>query len=111
MAKPDYRSDEAKAYRRIYKTARWQATRLGQLRAHPLCKRCLSRGKIATATVCHHVDKDSKADPSTFFNGPFESLCAPCHDSGAQSEERLGFSNEIGVDGWPVDDRHPMNRG
>lgn len=109
MSRPDRRSPEAEAYRKLYKTKRWQDTRARQLAKNPVCQRCFKRGHVIKATVCHHVDKNSKTDPATFFAGPFESLCAPCHDSHAQSEERIGYSNEIGPDGWPVDERHPAN--
>lgn len=38
-----------------------------------------------------------------------ESVCDHCHNSHIQSEERLGYSKEIGLDGFPVDPRHPAN--
>jgi 5-methylcytosine-specific restriction protein A len=107
MAKPDYRSEEAQRYRPFYKTKRWQDIRSAQLASQPLCERCKARGYIVVATVCHHVDKDSKA--TDFYRGPFQSVCQPCHDGDIQSEERLGFSKAIGPDGWPTDDRHPAN--
>lgn len=105
MAKPDLRSAEAQRYRKLYKTARWQRTRGATLlRDNYLCQWCKKRGHITIATVCHHEDKDSKADPATFFEGPFVSLCAPCHDGDAQSLERDGKVKPIiGVDGWPIE--------
>lgn len=108
MASIDRRSPEAEAYRKLYKTARWQRIRAAQLAKHPICARCKKAGRITVATVCHHLDKDSKA--TDFFKGPFESSCAPCHDGPIQSEEKTGFSKEIGNDGWPTDERHPANR-
>ena len=104
----DRRSPEAAAYRTQYKSARWLKLRKRQLTANPLCAWCYKRGHITPATICHHVDKDSKAN--AFYDGPFLSLCKPCHDSDAQSQEHRGFSLEIGKDGWPVDERHPTNR-
>ncbi len=109
MPKPDRRSPEAEAYRRLYKTARWQHIRKAQLTKRPVCERCRKRGRVTIATVCHHVDRDSKANPETFFAGPFESLCAPCHDSDAQGEEARGYSTAIDADGWPTDPRHPTH--
>ena len=65
---------------------------------------CKAQGHVTIATVCDHKDKDSKADPSTFFAGPFQSLCKPHHDSAKQSEERTGRARPvIGTDGWPVE--------
>ena len=104
------RSPSAERYRRFYKTYRWQQTRARQLTRRPLCERCSKRGKVVTATVCHHVDPDTKLNPETFFAGPFESLCQSCHDGPMQQIERIGYSNEVGVDGWPIDERHWVNR-
>jgi len=39
-----------------------------------------------------------------------QSLCAHCHNSTKQSEERLGYSRGVGPDGYPIDPRHPTNR-
>ena len=99
-----------KPWRNLYKTSQWQAIRLHQLTEHPLCKRHLDRGVIKRAEVVHHVVRHN-GDPKLFFRGPFESLCKECHDSAAQSEERRGYSTEIGADGWPVDARHPAYVG
>lgn len=107
----DSRSAEAGVYRALYRTARWQAVRREQLQREPLCQACKLLGRIAPATVCNHVDKAAKATPDGFFRGPFSSLCAPCHDAGEQKRESAGFTAEAGADGWPIDPRHPANRG
>ena len=106
----NHRSPQAATYRKLYNTARWHRTRTYQLRHQPLCERCKAKGYVVQANVCHHVDKDSKLSPSTFFLGPFQSLCSHCHDSDAQQEEKIGFSTAVGTDGWPIDERHPSNR-
>lgn len=111
----DQRSDEAQAYRRLYKTARWRKIRATQLARQPLCETCLSQGRVTPATVCNHADKDSKATEEGFFTGPFTSECAPCHDSVIQSQERRATSGKlpiaaIGEDGWPLDADHHWNR-
>lgn len=105
----EQRSAEALAYRHLYKTKRWQALRRAQLRAQPLCIMCLKAGRFTPATVCDHVDPKAKT-PATFFNGPFQSLCAPHHNSAKQREEKRGYSGEVDADGWPTDVRHPANR-
>lgn len=56
------------------------------------------------------MDKASKDNPETFFAGPFESRCKPCHDAIEQKIERLGFDPTIGHDGWPASPDHPANR-
>ena len=105
----DQRSDKAKSYRHLYNTARWLRTRTYQLKQHPLCQRCLRKGHVTQATVCHHLDPRQKDNPATFYLGPFESRCTECHNSLDQQEEKLGFTTEIGSDGWPSHPGHPAN--
>jgi hypothetical protein len=105
----DRRSPEAERYRKLYKTALWARIRKQRLTEQPLCERHLKRDELVPATVVHHVEAH-KGDPVKFFGGPFESICKPCHDSDAQQEERIGYSPEIGADGWPTDPRHPFNK-
>jgi 5-methylcytosine-specific restriction endonuclease McrA len=98
----DQRSSEAHAYRRWYKTARWQRIRAAQLAAHPLCQYCREQGRVTPATVCDHA-MPHKGNEAAFFAGPFISLCKPHHDSTKQSEERTGKPKPVtGADGWPV---------
>lgn len=103
------RSPEAQVWRRWYHTARWQRLRLRQLEQHPLCKRCEGRGRVTPATEVHH-SVPHKGDFSTFWAGPFESLCGPCHSGPTQQAERIGYSTDIGEDGLPLDELHPANR-
>lgn len=103
------RSPEAAAWRRLYNTRRWRDIRSAQLSAEPLCQACAQLGRITPATVCNHLDKDSKSTVDGFFAGPFSSLCAPCHDAGEQKAESAGFTAEAGLDGWPLDPSHPAN--
>lgn len=104
----DYRSPEAREWRKLYKTARWQALRTLQLQRKPLCEWCEAKGLIVVATVAHHSEPH-KGDLAKFYGVPLVSLCAPCHDTDAQSIERTGYSKAIGSDGWPTDPRHPAN--
>ena len=68
---------------------------------------CLPR--VTPATVCDHVDKDSKRTVDGFFGGPFQSLCKDHHDSTKQRQEKRG--HVIGCDeaGVPLDPNHPWN--
>ena len=106
----DQRRRQSQPWRHLYKTARWQRIRQQQLQSHPLCAWHLKSGRLVPATVVHHVHRH-EGNAALFFGGPFESLCKFCHDSLAQQEERIGFSPEIGADGWPVDPRHPGASG
>lgn len=106
----DNRSAEAEAWRKLYKTARWQEIRRAQLAAFPLCQTCMSRGHVTPASVCNHADKNSKATVEGFFAGPFSSECAPCHDSVIQRREKRGYVVGCGSDGRPNDPSHPWNK-
>jgi 5-methylcytosine-specific restriction enzyme A len=102
MAKrPDYRSAEAKAYRWLYSTRRWQEIRSAQLDAEPLCRMCAQEGIVMPANVVDHVDAH-KGDEQKFFNGEVQSLCKPCHDRHAQRRDRGADITPTGLDGWPV---------
>lgn len=104
----DRRSEKAKEYRRLYKTPRWQALRMECLR-EALFK-CTMCGAVK-ATVADHVEPH-KGDEAKFFDrNNLQALCKPCHDGAKQSEERRGYSAKVGIDGWPVDPRHPANGG
>lgn len=88
----DRRRRAALPYRKLYGTARWQRTAAHQLSIEPLCATCLAVGRITPATVCDHVDPDSKLTTEGFFAGPFQSLCDQepwrCHSRAKQLEER-----------------------
>lgn len=79
-------------YRKLYGTARWKRTAAHQLSIEPLCVTCLAAGRITPATVCDHIDPNSKATVDGFFAGPFQSLCDQepwrCHSRVKQIEER-----------------------
>lgn len=63
----------------------------------------MTRGEITPATVCHHVERH-RGDEALFWNGPFASSCAPCHDIDERRIEHGGEARQtIGDDGWPVD--------
>lgn len=97
------RSAEAREYRRLYDTARWKVLRLEQLDAEPFCEYCKEEGRVRAATIADHV-VPHKGDEELFFNGKLRSLCAPCHDSVKQSEERTGRRKGFRPDGSSYDE-------
>jgi 5-methylcytosine-specific restriction protein A len=102
------RSQAAQAYRAWYGTQRWKDIRASQLAAQPWCAYCLDAGHRVAAVACDHRERHG-GDPVRFWSGPFQSLCRAHHDSSKKREEHKGFSGAVGVDGWPLDDRHPSN--
>lgn len=103
------RSEQAQQYRRLYKLGAWKRRRGVQLVTCPLCQWCEAEGRTVAATEVHHVTPH-RGNVTAFLEGELVSLCKRCHDSRAQSVERRGYDTAIGVDGWPVDERHPANR-
>jgi 5-methylcytosine-specific restriction endonuclease McrA len=90
-----------------YSTACWARIRRHQLLEHPLCKYCLERAIVTPATICDHVEPHH-GDVNKFWLGPFQSLCKRCHDSTKRFIETHGFRPDIGLDGMPLDPRHPV---
>ena len=76
------------AHKRWYKTARWQKLRWSVLvRDMFTCQSC---GKIEHDTSklhCDHIDPH-RGDEAKFWAGPFQTLCANCHNSMKQSQEK-----------------------
>lgn len=105
------RSPEAENYHQWYGTRRWRRTALRQLQAEPLCVECAKSGVLEAATTADHVEPHN-GDPQLFWYGQLQSLCTACHSGAKQSAERAGvhYSSEIGLDGLPIDPRHPANR-
>ena len=108
MAKSDRRSVSATEYRRWYKTARWQGRRIRQLQREPLCQMCKAKGLVVEANTADHK-VPHRGDGNLFWYGELQSLCGPCHSGDKQREEALGYSPEVGADGYPADPRHPWN--
>jgi 5-methylcytosine-specific restriction protein A len=73
-------------------TYRWQQFRLAYLREHPLCagpwSLCAKAGRVTPATDVDHDQRATGPDDPTFFEGPFNSLCRPCHAVKTREEER-----------------------
>jgi 5-methylcytosine-specific restriction endonuclease McrA len=106
----DRRSPAAAIYRAWYKTPEWRALRKAQLEKQPLCERHLRRGQRVAASVANHK-RPHRGDRALFFSaGNLQSVCKACHDGDVQSEERRGYSDEVGPDGMPIDPRHPFLR-
>jgi hypothetical protein len=67
---------------------------------------CQQDGVARRAEVADHVEPHS-GDWNKFRLGALQSLCWQHHESSKKREEQRGYSTRIGLDGWPVDMRHP----
>jgi 5-methylcytosine-specific restriction endonuclease McrA len=88
---------------------RWRRLAKHQLAIEPLCRSCKEQGRITPAAVADHI-VDHKGDWNRFILGELQSLCASCHAQKNGVVER-GYSTATGVDGLPIDPRHPFNVG
>jgi 5-methylcytosine-specific restriction protein A len=95
---PDYQ------WRGWYWTQRWRRRSRHQLRIEPVCRMCAARGLVVPATIADHVEHHG-GDRNKFWLGKLQSLCKPCHDG----PRKVGYSPEVGDDGWPLDPNHPAN--
>lgn len=102
-------TDHTSPWRDWYQLERWRKKRRMQLMAHPLCAMCLPLGKITRAEIADHVI-EHEGDWNAFWTGELQSLCTPCHNSRKRLLKERGYDPEIGLDGWPVDKRHPVYR-
>jgi hypothetical protein len=64
----------------------------------------LEAGRVTPAMICDHVH-EHHGDWNAFWLGELQSLCRDCH--GYKSR---GYQPDIGIDGFPVDPRHPVYR-
>jgi hypothetical protein len=89
-----------------YKLQRWQRRACHQLKVSPLCAYCLEVGKTRPARVADHITPVA-GNWTAMWTAPLQSLCKPCHDTVKAAEERKGYRPGFGVDGAPLDSRHP----
>lgn len=87
MAKPDKRSADAAAYRRLYKTAAWQRLRSAHIAKEPMCVECAARGIVRAVAIVDHK-RPHQGDTALFYDSAnLVSLCKPHHDVIKQREE------------------------
>jgi predicted kinase len=112
----DQRSDNAEAYRRWYKTERWQRlAKACYARDLYTCQRTgellIGKYPAPNSPVANHKTPH-KGNPELFWEmNNIETVSKRVHDGAIQSDERLGYSKAIGPDGWPTDPRHPALGG
>jgi hypothetical protein len=78
-----------------------------QLQLEPFCALCAAKGVATPAQLADHVEPH-RGDWNSFRLGKLQSLCWRCHSS---TKQRLENPERIGIDGFPVDKRHPIYCG
>lgn len=90
----------------LYNSAAWRHRRAQQLSKEPACAYCRRfDGRLVPATVADHL-VPHRGD-SALFAGPLQSLCATCHASRKQQQERGGIARGCDSAGIPTDPAHP----
>lgn len=83
--------------------------RARQLAEFPLCAMCERLGRVTAADTADHV-VPHRGDPELFWNGALQSLCASCHSSLKQQQEKSGTFRGCDTHGRPLDPNHSWNR-
>lgn len=94
----------------MYKTKTWRRLRQSHIDRNPLCAVCLERGTTCAAEVVHHLTPHRGVWHLFVDPDNLQSVCKACHDGELQFIEKRGYSNAIGPDGWPMDDKHVVNK-
>ena len=93
-----------------YQHRSWRRRRKQQLAQQPFCAICLAQDRSTAACVVDHVIPH-RGDRTAFKLGELQSLCQSCHSSAKRNIELHGFDRTIGIDGMPVDPKHPCYIG
>jgi 5-methylcytosine-specific restriction enzyme A len=93
----------------LYNSARWRKRAAHQLKLVPLCEYCAKHGQVEPATVADHITPH-RGNLNAFWLGQLQSLCVACHNRPKRAEDMRGYTDEVGLDGWPIDPRHPVNK-
>ena len=101
-----FRRDEKQ---KLYQNKAWRLKRDYQLSTEPLCRLCREMGFLTVATVADHIEPH-RGDQEKFWNGELQSLCARCHNTVKQSEERTGKKLGCDAAGIPLDPKSHWNR-
>lgn len=93
---------------RLHNNRRWRRIARHQLKIEPLCRFCRDEGRVEPAVIVDHVVPHN-GDITLFWTGELQSLCRDHHEGKKQRLERRGYDTSVGLDGWPLDPRHPAN--
>lgn len=91
--------------RKFYSSKAWEKRSKTYRQSHPLCERCLKKGRYEPSTCVHHVihiNKQNYKDPKILFNDSnLEALCDKCH---YEEHHGNGTSFTFAPDGTLMDD-------
>jgi hypothetical protein len=104
---PAFRTVPSKNPRDWYALNRHRKRAKHQLRLEPFCCLCAEKGIARPAQLADHVHPH-RGDWNAFRTGKLQSLCWSCHSSTKQLIDLHGYDPRVGIDGLPIDPRHPV---
>ena len=93
-----------------YRTKAWLNLRAWRLGIEPPCRKCQARQRAVAASVVDHVTPHRGVWALFIDPENTQSLCALCHNSTKQREERKGHTVGCTNTGRPLDPDHPWNK-
>lgn len=100
-----------KPWHQWYGLQRWRNRAALQMKMHPLCVMCESKGETVPAEIADHIIPH-RGDYVLFWFGKLQSLCASHHSGDKAILERGGVVKDYRIDidesGWPIDPKHPV---
>ncbi len=67
---------------------RWRKARARYLKAHPLCVKCVAKGKYQKAAVVDHIVPHRGNKKLFWDESNWQALCKSCHDKKTMTEDR-----------------------
>jgi 5-methylcytosine-specific restriction protein A len=71
-----------------------------RLRKEPLCRICLSQGRVSVSTTPDHIVPLSKGGTDQEDN--IQCLCFTCHEEKTSKDLNFKMKRITGLDGWPL---------
>jgi 5-methylcytosine-specific restriction endonuclease McrA len=104
-------NSKPKQERRWYDTTRWRKASRRFLDANPLCVLCARIGRDTAATVVDHIELHRNDYEKFWSEDNWQGVCASCHSAAKRMQETHGYSQAADINGLPIDEQHPWNRG
>jgi len=73
---------------KFYNSAAWKKTRIQVLMKEPLCEECKRNHMLTEAEVVDHIIRRSHYEGSAHDRSNLQALCAECHNTKTQREQR-----------------------
>lgn len=77
----------ASASKRGY-NSKWRRLSKAYLRKHPMCVKCMAKGRYIPATVVDHIQPHRGDEKLMWNQDNWQALCKPCHDRKTWTEDK-----------------------